>query len=310
MTEAVFRTLSLEFDPRGVATLTLAREEALNALDDVMIDELMWAFAVLSGDPRVRVVVLAGQGKAFSAGVDVNWMQRSVDRSDDQNLADARRLASMMQAIHECPKPVIAKVQGAAYGAGVGLCCVCDVVLAAPQSRFAISETRLGVAPAVIAPYLLNVIGMREAQRLALSGEAISAARAAELKLVSEVVADEEMDGAIERLVTLMLGNGPQALDESKALFRQLAARPCELGPRELSAQTIARLWTSAEAQEGLTAFIEKRPAVFSTKEVPRSRKPSEAPAGGTPPAVFEDSGFELDYDRRAGPVPDRRLIA
>ncbi|CAN5384415.1 hypothetical protein BH09PSE5_BH09PSE5_27670 [soil metagenome] len=307
MTEASFQSLILAFDPRGVATLTLAREDALNAFDAAMVDELMWAFAVLSGDPRVRVIVLEARGRAFSAGVDLKWMRETNDGSADHKLADARRMASMMQTIHECPKPVIARVQGAAYGGGVGLCCVCDVVLAAPQARFSIGSARLGVVPAVIAPYLLNAIGKRETQRLALTGETIGAARAAELHLVSEVVADEDMDSAVERLVSMLLANGPEAMEETKALFRQLTVGPVDAETRELTAQTMARFDSSAEAREGLDAFLEKRPAVFSTKEVTYSRRPDdddsaqEQPVRHVKPEYLE-SGFDFDA------IPDAEL--
>lgn len=264
MTEPLFETLKLSFDPAGVATLVLARKETSNAIDEVMINELMWAFAVVSSDPRVRVVVLSSSGRTFCSGTDANWTKRGAELSPEANLADARHFASMMQMIHECPKPVIARVQGAALDAGVGLCSVCDIVLAAPQVRFSLSDARLGLVPAVIAPYLVNVIGKREAQRLALTGDALSASRAAELGLVSEVVADEEMDAVLQRLIGQMLANGPEALAETKELFRHLSVGTVDSDTREATAQIVARVRSGDEAREGVAASIEKRAARYA----------------------------------------------
>jgi methylglutaconyl-CoA hydratase len=308
MTAASFETLKLKFDPIGIATLTLNRPETSNAFDDVMIDELMWAFAVLVGDPRVRVIVLDSVGRSFCAGSDLNWMKRAGEQSSEDNLADARRFAAVMQTIHESPKPIIARVQGAASGAGVGLCSVCDIVLAAPQARFCLSQARQGVVPAIIGPYLVNVIGKREAQRLALTGEAISATRALELQLVSEVVADEDMDDAVRRVASQMLGNGPLAMAETKSLFRQLQGGEVDAETRELTAQIIANVRATDEAREGMTAYLEKRaPSFAPSRTATRVSNAAAAAAAAFAASVMEDT-VPGDLSPIATPTPAVRL--
>lgn len=261
--ETNYNTLKVATDERGVTRITLSREQTLNAFDETMIEELTQAFTAIAASDTTRVVVLAAAGRAFSAGADLRWMERASKNSQEENLADARRFAHMMQVMVECPKPVLARVQGAAYGGGVGLCCACDMVFAAPQARFAVSEVKFGILPSVIGPYLNNAVGKRQALRLALTAEQIDASRALQIGLVQEVVDIAELDAAIEKVVSALLMNGPVALGEVKRLFGKLAVGPIDDEARELTAQTIARVRATDEAREGFAAFLAKRPAAW-----------------------------------------------
>ncbi|MES2103779.1 MAG: enoyl-CoA hydratase-related protein [Pseudomonadota bacterium] len=261
-----YSTLHLATDPRGVTRVTLSRPESLNAFDEVMISELTEVFSRLAADAATRVVVLAAQGRAFCAGADIGWMERASKNAEPENLADAQRFAGMMQAIYECPKPVIARVQGSAYGGGVGLCCACDIVVAASQARFAISEAKFGILPSVIGPYLNNAVGKRHAARLALTAELIDAQLAEKIGLVHEVCEADSLDAVIERFVAQMLANGPHALAEIKTLFHHLAVGPVDASVRALTATTIARVRATEEAKEGFTAFLDKRPAAWAAQ--------------------------------------------
>jgi len=258
-----YRTLEMDVDRRGVARVTLARPHSLNAFDETMIAELTEVFSRLAGDAATRAVVLAAQGRAFSAGADIGWMERASNNAEPENRSDARRFARMMQAVYECPKPVIARVQGAAYGGGVGLCCACDIVVAVSDARFAVSEAKFGILPAVIGPYLNNAVGKRHAARLALTAEQIGASLAEKIGLVHEVCEAGQLDTVVERFIAQLLVNGPQALGEIKHLFHQLAVGTIDERVRELTAATIARVRASAEAKEGFAAFLEKRPAAW-----------------------------------------------
>lgn len=261
--EASFTTLGVELDARGVARVTLAREQTLNAFDEVMIEELSTVFSRCADDPRVRVVVLGAAGRAFSAGADLRWMERASRNTEAENLEDARRFARMMQLIEECPRPVLARVQGVAMGGGVGLCCACDLVVASTHAKFAVSEVRFGILPSVIGPYLTNAVGKRHARRLALSAEQFDAGEGHRIGLVHDVAEPEELDAAVERRVKQLLANGPQALGEVKALFGRLEVGAIDAPVRELTATTIARVRAGDEAREGFAAFLAKRPAAW-----------------------------------------------
>jgi methylglutaconyl-CoA hydratase len=252
-------TLQIAVDARGVARVTMNRPEVFNAFNEAMIAELSQAFEQLAGDAAVRVIVLAGAGKAFSAGADLQWMKRAAEASQDDNLADARRFATMLQRIAECPKPTVACVQGLALGGGVGLAVACDIALAGEDAKFAVSEARFGILPAVIGPYVINAVGPRQARRLALTASRIPAVEALSLGLVHEVAAD--LEAALERWMAELLANGPRAQGEIKALFAQLEVGPITPAVRELTAQTIARVRMTDEAREGFAAFLAKRPA-------------------------------------------------
>lgn len=248
----------------GVAQVTMSRAPVFNAFDETMIAELDAAFAQLADDAAVRVIVLAGEGKHFSAGADLNWMQRASTASIEYNLDDARRFAAMLWRIASCPKPTLARVQGAALGGGVGLACACDIALAADSASFAVSEARLGILPAVIGPYLVNAVGRRQAGRLALSATRITAAEALALGLVQQVVALDQLDAAVDAAAAELLAGGPNAQREIKQLFAQLEVGPVSAEVRELSAQTISRVRGSDEARAGFAAFLAKRPAPWS----------------------------------------------
>lgn len=256
-------TLHIAVDARGVARVTMTRPEVFNAFNEQMIGELDQAFERLTADPKVRVIVLAGAGKAFSAGADIQWMQRAAQSSQEWNLQDARRFAAMLYRIQSCPKPTIARVQGVALGGGVGLTAACDIAVASQDARFAVSEARFGILPAVIGPYVVNAVGSRQARRLALTGSRIPASEALAMGLVHEVVAPEALDEALERWLAELLANGPQAQAEIKQLLGQLAVGPVTESVRELTAQTISRVRVGEEAREGFAAFMAKRPAAW-----------------------------------------------
>ena len=256
-------TLHVAVDARGVARVTMTRPEVFNAFNEQMIAELDQAFERLTADPKVRVIVLAGAGKAFSAGADIQWMQRAAQASQDWNLQDARRFAAMLYRIQSCPKPTIARVQGVALGGGVGLTAACDIALASQDAKFAVSEARFGILPAVIGPYVVNAVGSRQALRLALTGSRIPANEALAMGLVHEVVPAESLDETLERWLQELLANGPHAQAEIKQLLGRLAVGPVTDEVRELTAQTISRVRVGDEAREGFAAFMAKRPAAW-----------------------------------------------
>ncbi len=245
----------------GVAQVTMSRPQVFNAFDEAMIAALDAAFAQLGDDDSVRVIVLAGEGRHFSAGADLQWMQRASTASREWNLDDARRFAAMLARIDACPKPTVARIQGAALGGGVGLACACDVAIAADSATFAVSEARFGILPAAIGPYVINAIGKRQARRLALAATRIGAAEALAIGLVQQVVAPDQLDAAIDAVLDDLLAGGPSAQREIKHLFAQLDVGPITAEVRELSAQTISRVRGSDEAREGFAAFLGKRPA-------------------------------------------------
>jgi methylglutaconyl-CoA hydratase len=253
-------TLTIERLPSGVATLTMARPEVFNAFDETMIAEMDASFATLIDDGAVRIIVLAGAGKHFSAGADLQWMRRASEASFDWNVNDARRFSAMLARIESCPKPTVARVHGAALGGGVGLACACDIAIASDAASFSVSEAKFGILPSVIGPYLVNAIGKRQARRLALTTERIDATEALAIGLVQRVVPAAELDHALEDTVRHLSAGGPNAHREIKAYLGQLAVGPVTPEVRELTAQTIARVRGTDEAQEGFDAFLNKRP--------------------------------------------------
>lgn len=262
MTSALLRS-----SPRpGVVRLTMSRADVFNAFDEAMIAELDAAFAQLAADDSVRVVVLAGAGKHFSAGADLQWMQRASTATPEWNLADARRFAAMLARINQCPKPTIARVQGAALGGGVGLACACDIAIAADNASFAVSEARFGILPAVIGPYLVNAVGPRQARRLALTATRIDAAQALAIGLVQQIVAADGLDAAVDAMAAELLAGGPHAQFEIKQLFGRLQVGPVSTETIELTAQTISRVRGTAQARQGFAAFLDKRPPPWAPK--------------------------------------------
>jgi methylglutaconyl-CoA hydratase len=261
-----FQTLSVTSRAPGVAQVTMAREAVFNAFDEAMIAELDAAFAQLEADPAVRVIVLAGAGRHFSAGADLQWMQRASQASREWNLQDARRFAGMLHRLEACAKPTVARVQGAALGGGVGLTCACDIAVAADNASFSVSEAKFGILPAVIGPYVTNAVGKRQAKRLALTTTRIDAAEALRIGLVQHVAALDALDAAVDTVVRELLIGGPGAQREIKALFAQLEVGPITPEVVELTAQTISRVRGTDEAREGFDAFLGKRPANWIPK--------------------------------------------
>ncbi|MDA0785991.1 MAG: enoyl-CoA hydratase/isomerase family protein [Proteobacteria bacterium] len=253
----------------GVGRITMARPEKHNAFDDGLIADLSAAFEAAGRDDAVRVVVLEGEGKSFSAGADLGWMQRMADYSDAENLADARKLAGMMRALNELPRPTIARVQGAAFGGGVGLVAACDIALASQAANFCLSEARLGLIPSVISPYVVEAIGARAARRYFQTAERFDAETAHVLGLVHEVVPRERLDGRLEELIGVLLDNGPAAMAASKDLIRRVASGPVDDAMVEDTAQRIADIRATDEGREGVKAFLEKRRPNWQTKTKP-----------------------------------------
>jgi methylglutaconyl-CoA hydratase len=245
----------------GSAWITLDRPQIHNAFDERLIAELTAALATLTEDDTVRAVVLTGSGRSFSAGADLNWMRRTATYGEAENLADARALAKLMATLNELPKPTIARVNGAALGGGTGLVACCDIVVASARAIFGTTEVRLGLIPSVIGPYVVAAIGARQARRLMLSGERIDAVEATRIGLVHAVVAADELDSAVATILDHLRRGGPAALAAAKRLVHDLAGRPITPELIDDTARRIAALRASAEAREGLAAFLEKRPA-------------------------------------------------
>lgn len=243
-----------------VARLTMNRPEVHNAFDDALIADLTAAIDELDRDPGVRAVVLTGAGASFSAGADLNWMRGMAQASEDDNRADSQRLARLMRRLQFLSKPTIARVNGAAFGGGVGLVACCDIAIAAEGAKFALSEVKLGLVPAVISPYVIGAIGLRQARRLFITGDIFAAAQALAIGLVHETVPADELDGAVDRLVGLLGKGGPVAQAEAKRLALGMGGMT-EAGMESIDADNaalIARLRVSAEGQDGLSAFLDK----------------------------------------------------
>ncbi len=249
-----------------VASVTLARPQVRNAMDDRTLRELTAAFQGLAKDGAVRVVVVRGEGKDFCAGADVEWMRRAGKLKAAQGKKDARLLAEMCRAVDECPVPVIARAHGAVFGGGLGLVSVCDVVVAADDAKMCFSETRLGILPAVISVFVLPKIGAANARRYYLTAEVFGMADAKDMGLVHEVAPAESLDAKVSELVRAVLRNGPNAVREAKKLVRKMEGM--ELSRRvTLAVGTLVRLRSSPEGQEGLSAFLEKRKAAWVPEE-------------------------------------------
>jgi methylglutaconyl-CoA hydratase len=256
----VSQAADLLVDKRGVATITLNRPEVHNAFDDALIAHLLQLMAMAREDPAVRVLLLASTGKSFSAGADLAWMRRMADASPEENRRDALQLAALMEALNRFPAPTVVKIQGAVMGGGVGLVACCDIAIAAEQATFALSEVKLGLAPAVISPYVVAKIGVSQARRYFVSAERFSAIRAAAIDLVHEVVLATELDARTEQVIATLLANGPQAMRCAKELVHVATPLPCTPAVRDYTSTMIADLRASAEGCEGLRAFLEKTP--------------------------------------------------
>jgi methylglutaconyl-CoA hydratase len=238
--------------------MSLDRPEVRNALDDQLLRALRDALATLAADPAVRVIVLTGEGAVFSAGADLNWMRRMRAAGYEENLRDAEEAGALFHALHALPKPVVARVHGAAVGGGVGLVAACDLVIASREARFSFAEVRLGIVPALIAPYVVGRIGPARARALFLTGETLGADEALRIGLVDRVVGTGELDAAVDAVAALLVQGGAAAQAAAKELVGRAAGGPTP-EVRRFTAELIAGIRVSPEAREGIDAFLEKR---------------------------------------------------
>ena len=246
-------------DPRGVASLVLNRPNVHNAFDDLMIAELIQQLDSLAADDSVKVLILKSNGKNFSAGADLNWMRSMAKKDYQQNLEDAAGLASLMHKLDTFPKPTLVLVQGAAFGGAVGLVACCDIALAEENASFCLSEVKIGLIPAVISPYVMRALGERQSRRYFLTAERFNASTAATLGLVHQVVSNDTLENQAEPLVQALLQNSPAAVSAAKSLLQQIYNKNINNEVIAHTTQAIAEIRVSAEGQEGLSAFLEKR---------------------------------------------------
>jgi methylglutaconyl-CoA hydratase len=245
----------------GVARVTLNRPELRNAFDDELIAQLRKAFFDVEHDPAVRVMILAGNGPAFCAGADLNWMKRMAGYDYEENLADATALAGMLAALDRLPKPTIARVHGPVFAGGTGLVAACDIAVGTPEAKFCLSEAKLGLSPATISPYVIRAMGERAARRYFLTAEVFDAQEALRVGMLSQLVPVERLDAAIDELLKHLLAGGPEAHAKIKALLRAVAGRRPDDTLVAETAQRIAEIRGSPEGKEGIAAFLEKRKA-------------------------------------------------
>lgn len=262
----MIQAADLNVDARGVATITLNRPEVHNAFDDVLIAHLIDLIGQARDNPQVKVLVLASSGKSFSAGADLGWMRRMADATREDNIRDAQQLAALMENLNNFPCPTVAKIQGTVMGGGVGLVACCDIAIASDSAFFALSEVKLGLAPAVISPYVIAKIGVSQARRYFVSAERFSAIRAAAIDLVHEVVLADELHSRTEQMVATLLANGPQAMRRAKELAQFANPLPSTPALRDYTTGVIADLRASEEGKEGLRAFLEKTPPGWIAK--------------------------------------------
>ena len=251
----------------AVLRLRLNRPTLHNAFDATLIAELTAALASAGANAAVRVVVLEGAGASFSAGADLNWMRGMAAASEAENRQDSHALARLMRTLDQLPKPTIARVQGAAFGGGVGLIACCDIAIGVPEAKFGLTESKLGLLPAVISPYVIAAIGARQARRWFATAELFDAATALHIGLLHQVVAMEQRDAAVQRQIDLLLKAGPLAASGAKSLVANVVAEPDGNKQDHANAALIARLRASPEGQEGLSAFLDKRPPAWAAKE-------------------------------------------
>jgi methylglutaconyl-CoA hydratase len=241
------------------ATVWLNRPDVRNAFNETSIAEITQAFRVLDNDRDVRVIILAARGTAFCAGADLNWMKKMASYSEEENFSDAQALAEMMQVIYECNKPTIARVQGDCYAGGMGLVAACDMALAVDTAGFCLSEVRLGLIPATISPYVIRAIGERASRRYFLTAERFDAQEARRMGLVHEVVAEDQLDHEIDKLVHALLACSPHAIDEAKRLVRDVSGETIEPELVTDTVRRIAQIRVSEQGREGVQAFLNKR---------------------------------------------------
>ena len=254
-----YQSIIIEVDgPVGI--LTLNRGDRHNAFDETLIEEITQGLGELGANPEVRVVVLSAVGKSFCAGADLQWMQRAAGYTKEENLADAKKLAELMRTLNELKKPTVARIQGAAYGGGVGLVACCDIAIATFEAQFALTEVKLGLVPAVISPYVIGRIGAKYVRRYFLTAERFAASEAYRIGLVHEIVPDESgLDEAVGEIVDALLKNGPEAMAAAKQLIAAVGGRPVNADLIEFTARAITRQRASDEGKEGIDAFLSKR---------------------------------------------------
>jgi len=240
-------------------TVTLNRPEVRNAFNDEVIAELTAVFLALSEREEIRCIVLAAAGTAFCAGADLNWMKRMAGYTREENLADAQALAHMLRVVYRCPKPVIARVQGDVYAGGTGLVAACDIAVSADSAGYCLSETRLGLVPATISPYVIRAMGPRAAHRYFLTAERFDAAEALRIGFVHEVVAAEELDAKVAQIAGALVSAGPAAVKACKALVQDVALEEIDNGLIARTVEGIADIRVSPEGREGIQSFLEKR---------------------------------------------------
>ena len=253
-------TIKIERDARGVALIAMDRPEIHNAFDEIMIREIIEAFRDLGDDESVRVIIVGAEGKSFCAGADLNWMKRAADYDEDQNREDAGELALMLNAIYACPKPVIARVQGNAFGGGVGVVAAADIAIGVADVQFALSEVKLGIIPAAISPYVIEAMGARYARRYFATAERFTAAEAFRIGLLHDLAPSAEaMDEQIGALCSALLANSPKAIEASKHLIQAVSQKSIDDELMEDTVERIAQIRSTPEAKEGIRAFLEKR---------------------------------------------------
>ena len=257
-----YETLETEI-AQGVALIWLNRPKLRNAMNDTMIAELTDAVGRAIEDDEIRAIVLAGRGKAFCAGGDLNWMQRAREMTPDEAKADSAHLANLLRMLYESPKPTVARVHGPAFAGAMGLVAACDIAVAAHEAKFCLSEVKLGLIPAMISPYVVRAMGEANARRYFLTGEVFEASEAYRIGFVHELAPAEELDGEVNRILGHLLLGGPKALGEAKRLIRDVVNRPIDESLAADTAARIAAIRASDEAQEGIAAFFEKRPPAW-----------------------------------------------
>jgi len=242
-----------------LATVTLNRPDVRNAFNEATIAELTQAFSALGADASVRAIVLAANGPAFCAGADLNWMKKMAGYTHAENHADALQLATMLRTIYECPQPVVARVQGDCYAGGMGLVAACDIVVAVDEAQFCLSEVKLGLIPATIAPYVIKAMGEQASRRYFLTAERFTAATALHIGFAHEVVAGAALDATVAEIVQALVNNSPAAVRQAKALVREVAGRPVDDAMLDDTAARIAAIRASEQGREGVASFLEKR---------------------------------------------------
>ncbi|MBC7145870.1 MAG: crotonase/enoyl-CoA hydratase family protein [Thioclava marina] len=254
----MFETIRISTDERGISRLTLARADKHNALSEQMMEELTTAIAQLGADDAVRVVILQAEGPSFCAGGDLKWMQAQIAAGAKERAAAASKLATMLQALNTCPKPVIGAVQGNAFGGGIGMMSVCDVAIGVEGAKFGLTETRLGLTPATISPYVVARMGEARARRVFMSSRLFEAAEARDLGLLAKVVLPEMLERAVMAEAEPYLACAPGAVGEAKALVRALGPK-IDASTIDMTIEALVTRWDSAESAEGISAFFEKR---------------------------------------------------